>query len=87
MLRKSGVLPAALVVAAGLALSGPVAAQSNPDRAPSAQTAKARPAAAPAQAGKAREVAPPAKRGLLDSIRDRLRPARPDRHPPIRCRD
>lgn len=88
MLRKTGVLPAALVVATALALSGPVAAQGDPHRTPSAQAATARQAAASAPAAKSRQVAPPAKRGLLESIRERLRPARPDRRPApaLRCR-
>ena len=83
MLRKPGVLAAALVAAA-FALSGPVAAQGDPQRAPSAQAVKSGKVSAPSP--KAREIAPPAKRGLLESIRERLRPGRPDRRPPIRCR-
>lgn len=84
MLRKPGVLAAALVAAA-FALSGPVAAQGDPQRDPSTQAAKpAKPSNAPA--GKAGRIAPPAKQGLLESIRERLKPARPDRRRPIRCR-
>lgn len=75
MLRKPGVLSTALVIAAAFALSGPVAAQSQPHRTPSAQAAKTQ------------QAAPPARRSVLESIRARFMPARPDtRRPALRCR-